>query len=715
MAVDFTAVAQAALAQAPTLLAEWIGGSAHGREWHGAKKANGGPGDSWKVNLETGQWGGFASGEKGGDLVSLYAALNHISQIEAAKRLSERVGVNGHLSAESRRQKPTEEPPEPIPPDAPPLEPHSRHGRESALYRYGDSFIVARYDTPDGKTFTPYTWRRGAWVGKGYSGIKPLYRIEDAHARPKATILVVEGEKCVEAARDALPQYVVLTWSGGAQSVARSDWSALAARDVIIWPDADEPGREGARAVVRALTGVANTARVADPTDAPEGWDIADAIADGWDTARLLAWIDKHIVTPSVLPAPQKSKPPVIERGELDDSALVSWQSLGLDTNQGGLPYPTLANASRILQLHPSIAGKIWYDTFQRRVWHTMKGEKREWEDADSADLAVFIQQSMHLSKFTVSLVADAVNHAARRKSRNSLTAWLDSLQWDGTERLDTWLGDILGVERTVYSMAVARNWPLSMVARAYQPGCQVDSMPVLEGAMGRGKSSFLKILGGEWYDSITTAIGEKDFIQEIQGVWLVEIPDMTGFGRREHSQVLATITIRNDRYRASYGRCVENHLRGCVFAATSETDDYLQDVRGRRRFWPVRCTAIDLDTLSGQREQIFAEAVALYKQGARWHEMPTEADDEQLERMQEDLWTDAVLGYVSSLSAQMHAEGKKVIAIPSHILHDVMKLELKEQTQTEKNRVAGILQRAGWLPGKHKGSRCWFKPIRKP
>jgi putative DNA primase/helicase len=144
---------------------------------------------------------------------------------------------------------------------------------------------------------------------------------------------------------------------------------------------------------------------------------------------------------------------------------------------------------------------------------------------------------------------------------------------------------------------------------------------------MGRGKSKFLEVLGGEWYGSLTRAIGDPDFLQEIQGLWLVEIPDMTGFGRREHSVILATITIRVDRYRPSYGRRAENRPRACVLVATSETDDYLSDTRGRRRFWPLRCNHIDLDVLASQRPQIFAEAVARYKAGASWHEMPEETD----------------------------------------------------------------------------------------
>jgi putative DNA primase/helicase len=536
--------------------------------------------------------------------------------------------------------------------------------------------------------------------------------ISDAEAFRQATALIPTVDvDFVNAQALSVAKALLTQWTKGSLSgktwTGHSDTARVGPREWIVdmptgaWRSPDAPNGHGTGADLVTLYAAM--------------FGVSDAIAVDLVHHEVQEHITRVNTAPKVLPQRAPRKPVVIESGRLEDSAPVSWQSLGLDMNQGGLPFPTLANASRILQIHPSVKGKIWYDTFQRKIWHTMRGEKREWEDSDAADLAVFVQQSMRLSKFTTNLIQDAVDHAARRAARNSLTDWLDALVWDNVERLDTWLSDALGIDRTPYTMAISSNWPISMVARAYAPGCQVDTMPVLEGHMGRGKSSFLERLGGEWYGTITRAIGEPDFIQEIQGVWLVEIPDMTGFGRREHSQILATITVRVDRYRPSYGRRVENRPRACVLAATSETDDYLTDTRGRRRFWPLRCTEIDLGNLSDNREQIFAEAAAKYRAGALWHEMPGETDDEQLERMHEDLWTERVLDHVSELLPQLSGGVAKVIAIPAHILKNGLDIELKDQTPADKLRIAGILQRAGWIPGKHKQSRCWIKPIRKP
>ncbi len=244
------------------------------------------------------------------------------------------------------------------------------------------------------------------------------------------------------------------------------------------------------------------------------------------------------------------------------------------------------------------------------------------------------------------------------------------------------------------------------MVARAYVPGSKADHMPVLEGKMGRGKSSFLEILGGEWYDALTTAIGDKDFVQSLQGVWLVEIPDMAGFGRREHSQIIATITIRKDRYRASYGRYVENHPRGCILSATSETSDYLKTGAGRRRFWPLRCTDIDLDALLAQREQIFAEAVSRYRAGTTWHEMPEGTEDEQTARIEPDLWGEKILNHAAYLWDQSASKSTQITS--ERLLTEVINLDVRDHGQSEKNRINGIMRDGGWIQLRTSSGRYW-------
>jgi predicted P-loop ATPase len=749
VALDFKSVAAAALAIAPALLSEWIGGRSHGQEWKGERRANGGVGDSWCVNLGTGAWLHGAGDERGGDLISLYAALHHIEQLAALKAVADLVGIREDRPVPLQvMQAPPEAAAEEIPPDAPPIPAHRLHGAPSAIYRYGFDFVVARFDTPKGKEFSQLTWRAGRWKWKSWPAPRQIYGADIVIKNPDAPILVVEGEKCAEAARAVLKRYAVVTWASGSQNVLKNDWSPLGGRDVLIWPDADVPGRKAASELAALLSKDAARVRIVDPDGQPEGWDIADAIADGWDARQIAEWAAERlqeVPCGANVPAPapvaagelttRDSKTP--EMGESRDiatagaassplpggtvadrdssiSSVASWHGLNLDSGENGIPFPTLANCSAILQYHDNFKGKIWLDVFKEKIFTTLRGTApSEWKDADTRAATAFIQHKLRLSKFTSGVVAEAVMHAAECHPRNSLVEWLNSLSWDGRPRLADWLCDSLGVEKSIYTVAIGHNWPISMVARAFSPGCQVDTMVVLEGQMGKGKSSFLKALGGEWFDAVPQAIGDKDWLQAIQGLWLVEIPDMTGFSRREHSQILASITIRSDRFRPSYGRCVEDRPRRCVFAATSEQDDYLQETRGRRRFWPLRCQAIDLDALLAARDQVFAEAVVRYRAGEDWYQMPPEADAEQLDRASQDLWHDRIVDYCENVYEESARAGQKMLLTSTNILRDAIDLPLAKQSDGEKRRVAKILTGAGWVQRRDKNCRHWKKIIR--
>jgi len=298
----------------------------------------------------------------------------------------------------------------------------------------------------------------------------------------------------------------------------------------------------------------------------------------------------------------------------------------------------------------------------------------------------VAIQQWLQLPKFHLDLIRSGITHAAECNAHHSLTRWLDTLSWDQEPRLETWLADCAGVTSNDYTQAIARNWPIAMVARAYKPGCKMDNIPVLEGVSGLNKTQFLEVLGGEWYEALPMEFGTKDFLQALQGVWLAEIPDMTGFDRADHSRVISLLSIPRDKYRKSYGYEPERFKRTTVFAATSETDDYLQERRGKRRFWPLRCTDIDLDVLRGMRDQLFAEAVQRYRQGEHWYDVPASALQEQEDRIQDDIWTPRVLSHADTLWARTAA------GLPTQVtteaIVDMLALPPSQQTRREQMRI---------------------------
>jgi putative DNA primase/helicase len=189
---------------------------------------------------------------------------------------------------------------------------HHRFGQPSGVWEYrnaaGNLFgAVCRFDLPDGsKQVVPLTWARHTdgreqWRWLSFAKPRPLYGLDLLAANPEAGVLIVEGEKSADAARTISPG-IVVTWPGGSKAVKYADWSPLAGRKVVIWPDRDAPGIEAARAISKSLAGIAAKVRIITPPTGPDdGWDLADAVAEGWDRARLI-----EAMTPQADPMPEQ-------------------------------------------------------------------------------------------------------------------------------------------------------------------------------------------------------------------------------------------------------------------------------------------------------------------------------------------------------------------------------------------------------------------------
>ena len=290
--IDYKSISDSLLLDAHGTLKSWLpNGRKQGKEFV-VGSLSGEKGESLSINMNTGVWKDFSDGSGGSDLVSLYAALNGLTQHEAAKELS------NDAPPRVRAWVPDTIKPTPIKTRSWQVPAnwkqshdcvHHAYGRPSNTWAYTNESgaligYVARYDTPGGKKqFCPWTFIGHDWQAKKWPSYQPLYGMDILSARPHDPVLVVEGEKACDAARRICgDEYVCITWPGGANAYDGPDWSMVKGRNVLLWPDADKPGVE-AMEKLRVIIGpiVANVATI-NVSIFREKWDAADALADGW-------------------------------------------------------------------------------------------------------------------------------------------------------------------------------------------------------------------------------------------------------------------------------------------------------------------------------------------------------------------------------------------------------------------------------------------------
>lgn len=292
----------------------------------------------------------------------------------------------------------------------------------------------------------------------------------------------------------------------------------------------------------------------------------------------------------------------------------------------------TINNIVIILEHDPLIKGKIATDEFAScgmvlgsTPWDS-RPEKRRWTDTDDAGFYRYIETYYRITGRDK--LDNALLLVSSENRINDVKEYLKSLSWDGVKRLDTLLHDYLGADDTPYTRAVMRKSLVAAVARGVIGGVKFDYMPIFTGPQGIGKSTFLNVLGKEWFsDSLTTFEG-KDAAELIQGTWINEIGELTAMNRQETNAVKQFLSKREDIYRAAYGRRTEKYPRHCVFFGTSNNAEFLKDSTGNRRFWPVdvglhpakKDVWVDMPK---EVDQIWAEAYSYYVLGEKLYLPP--------------------------------------------------------------------------------------------
>lgn len=302
-----------------------------------------------------------------------------------------------------------------------------------------------------------------------------------------------------------------------------------------------------------------------------------------------------------------------------------AWRALLQYQPKSGRILKTIHNAYLIIKNDERLKGKITFDEFRRNVivdadvpWRKETGS---WSETDESALAHFLERAYDY-KSRVDM-RDAFMEVKSEKSFHPVQDYLKSLEWDGISRIDSVLVDHMGAEDNAYTRAVTRKWLCGAAARILRPGVKFDWMLILVGKQGAGKSQFFNRISVnlDWFsDSIARFENTKETMEQLAGKWIIEIGELSAMRKREVEEVKAFLSKREDTYRPPYGRNLESFRRQCVFAGTTNEDNFLKDITGGRRFWPVavgRHKITMWETMTDEIiEQIWAEAVHLVKKG---------------------------------------------------------------------------------------------------
>lgn len=575
----------------------------------------------------------------------------------------------------------------------------------------GDSFELCALQviSPDGtKLFPKYGHKSGC------------YHVIGGPLANASTVAVGEGYATMAAVHEVMGWPCVVAFdSGNLPKVAETVRWILPGAHIIITGDndAETPGNPGAKKAAQSAQAVGGVVGL--PEFAPGSTGLTDwndlLLAEGADAVQrqLLPLLQASAApagpSPLQAQAEQGEELPPIEAYELDQEA--DWEAQLMRTDSGGL-IGNHANAYAILAHDPEWVGVLAYNEFSQRIVKRRRppyegGKVGDWEDADIGKALVWLQRKWRLPLKQPKSVDEAARMVAADNRFHEVREWLDSLpEWDGQRRLWHFLALAFGAEANEYTGHIGTGWLVSAVARILQPGCKVDTMLVLEGGQGLGKSTAIRdLFGAGWYLETSEPPGNKDFLVLLQGNWVVEIGEMQSFSKADITLVKQIITRRDDKFRAPYDRYGTAHPRQCIFVGTTNADTYLADPTGARRFLPVMCHAVDLDYIREHREQLWAEAVVEYRSGFQWWRFPQDkANAEQEMRYVGDSWEEPVArwleGQAPSNAYPDNAAGRIDKVTTTQLLCHALNVEMGRHTRQDQLRVAAVMRRMGWRLG---------------
>lgn len=399
-----------------------------------------------------------------------------------------------------------------------------------------------------------------------------------------------------------------------------------------------------------------------------------------------------------------------------------------LECNDRGAPYQTIANCMTVLVNDTRLAGRFGYNeiaytkTIECPVPWDQKPGTRQISDVDYSQFAAYMETQYGLRSKTKAI--DAIANVCSQNRYNPIAEWLESLKWDGEERVRGLLPLFLGCEETDYNSEVISLFMRGAIARALHPGTKFDYMIVLVGKQGIGKSMFLRRLAHQsaWFNDNFNTIEGDNAVEKLRGMWMVEMAELLSVKKaKEVEAVKSFVTSTVDVIRPKYARETEQRPRVCVFAGTTNDMDFLSDPTGNRRFLPIHCNAEERQELlfddDSQEffDQCWAEVYHKWKEGARSLVLPDNlaklADDMRDSHTEDDPRVGIIQNYLDAKVQRVgDLEGVDARVCVTELLKDALDIsDYRNPPRRLVNEVHAIMRNSvhGWLPYKSATSKA--------
>ena len=353
---------------------------------------------------------------------------------------------------------------------------------------------------------------------------------------------------------------------------------------------------------------------------------------------------------------------------------------------KAGRPLPTLSNAVRVLTEDSRWHDRLRFNEFS----NTIEIDGLGITDQLESGITLWLDRVYGVQVAT-NRASEAACYVAHENGYHPIKDYLRQIVWDGQERADLLFTHYAGAEDTELNRELGRRFLISAISRLFKAGSKVDTCVVLVGKQGARKSSFLRKLAikPEYFSDSSLDMSTKDGYQSLQSVWIYELAELSSIRPREAETVKAFISAQVDTYRPSYGRHLVKRPRQCVFAGTTNGAEFLSDSTGNRRFWTIAVGEIRLLELGRDVDQLWAEALKLYRDGERWwlEENGSAALEDQQETFRQvDAWESEVMQYLTRTSGEFSArDALKAIGFDDY-----------QMTKSASMRMASVLQRLG-------------------